>query len=109
MEVTKHESTKLCQLFGSEPDLKMHVQKLGIPSPKRGPHYCLFSDRLTNIATYAQTDISGMKRAIGKWRKEFLTAVCPLRFPKFCEFCPQMANANCSMACGAQGWPSDCR
>ena len=34
-ELTKHNSTKLCQMLGSEPDLKMHVQNLEDPlSPK---------------------------------------------------------------------------
>ena len=80
----------------------------GFPPPKRGPHYCLFSDHLM-MTLQLMRRYFWNETCYRQMEKEFLTAVCPLRSPKFCEFCPQMANANCSVACGAQGWPSDCR
>ena len=44
--VTALNSTKLCHMFGREPDMKMVIEKFGIhPSYNVGPKNCLFTGR----------------------------------------------------------------
>ena len=46
-EITERNSTKLCYMFRSKPDLKMDVQNLGVPFHKTWAQNFLFSGGFT--------------------------------------------------------------
>jgi len=68
-------------MFGSEPDLKIIVQNMGVPPLKVGPNNCLFSDGFTTprFKSANRANIFVRKQAIDKRRRIFNYTTASLR------------------------------
>ena len=85
-ELTERNSNKLCHMFGSEPDLKMHVQKLGHPFPQKlGAIFDLFRLRC-NLTVNLTANIVRTKHDIDNRATALKTTEVPYTAPTFREF-----------------------